>query len=153
MQRRGKKYEKFFADGQYGGRRASLQAAKLYRDELEDRLRSYSVKELARNPSVRNKSGIVGVRRTVQVEETSDYVYTVYLFSTRSQDVANEVNQRLQKAGHSTQIYEHDSGENKRYRVVVTGFDTRQAATKYSDSVVGKLGIADTWIGRDRREE
>ena len=76
MQRRGKKYEKFFADGQHGGRRAALQAAKIYRDDLEEKLRPYTVKELARTPSVRNKSGIVGVRRATQVEETADYVYT-----------------------------------------------------------------------------
>ena len=76
IQRRGKKYEKFFADGQHGGRRAAIQAAKVYRDELEAKLRPYSVKELARSPSVRNNSGVVGVRRALQVEETDDYIYT-----------------------------------------------------------------------------
>ena len=76
MQRRGKKFGKFFADGQFGGRRASLNAAKAYRDSLESRLAGYSVKELARRPSARNTSGIVGVRRAVQVEENEDYVYT-----------------------------------------------------------------------------
>lgn len=76
IQRRGRKYEKFFADGQHGGRRAALQAAKIFRDDMEERLRPYTVKELARIPSVRNKSGIVGVRRAVQVEETDEYVYT-----------------------------------------------------------------------------
>lgn len=53
-----------------------MQAAKLYRDELEERLRRYSVRELARTPSIRNKSGIVGVRRAMQVEETDEYIYT-----------------------------------------------------------------------------
>lgn len=76
IQRRGKKYEKFFADGRHGGRRAALQAAKLYRDELEKKLRRYTVKELAKNPSVRNRSGIVGVRRALQIEETDEYIYT-----------------------------------------------------------------------------
>ncbi len=76
IQRRGRKHEKFFADRQYGGRRAALQAAKLFRDELEASLRPYSVKELAKKPSARNKSGVVGVRRTLQVEETEEYIYT-----------------------------------------------------------------------------
>lgn len=76
MQRKGKRFEKFFADGQFGGRRAALQAAKSYRDALERRHQRYTVEEMARQPSVRNKSGIVGVRRTVQIEETDDYVYT-----------------------------------------------------------------------------
>jgi len=76
IQRRGKKYEKFFADRQHGGRRGALQAAKVYRDEIEGTLRPYTVKELARNPSVRNTSGVVGVRRALQVEETDEYIYT-----------------------------------------------------------------------------
>jgi len=76
MQRKGKRFEKFFADGQFGGRRAALQAAKSFRDALERRHQRYTVEEMARQPSVRNKSGIVGVRRTVQIEETDDYVYT-----------------------------------------------------------------------------
>lgn len=76
LQRKGKRFEKFFADGQYGGRRAALQAAKSFRDSLEQRYQKYTVEELARQPSVRNKSGVVGVRRTVQVEETEDYVYS-----------------------------------------------------------------------------
>jgi len=76
IQRRGKKHEKFFADGKHGGRRGALQAAKLFRDELESRLRPYTVKELAKKPSQRNSSGVVGVRKAVQTEETDEYIYT-----------------------------------------------------------------------------
>ncbi|MGI9518133.1 MAG: AP2/ERF family transcription factor [Pirellulaceae bacterium] len=76
MQRRGRKYEKFFADGRHGGRRKALQAAKYYRDELEQRLKPWTVRELSRKPSARNTSGIVGVRKAYQVEESDDYVYT-----------------------------------------------------------------------------
>lgn len=76
IQRRGKKFEKFFADRQHGGRRAALQAAKLYRDEMEVKLKRYTVKELAKKPSARNSSGVVGIRKAVQVQESSDYVYT-----------------------------------------------------------------------------
>lgn len=75
MQRRGKKTEKFFADNSYGGKRKALNAAKLFRDELERKSRKYSVKELAEKPSSRNKSGIVGVRLHQQKDTRGDYVY------------------------------------------------------------------------------
>lgn len=76
IQRRARKHQKFFADRQYGGRRAALQAAKLYRDDLEQRLRPMTVVEQARVPGPRNTSGIVGVRRAVKTEESEQYIYT-----------------------------------------------------------------------------
>ena len=85
-------------------------------------------------------------------DANSKYVYTVYLFSTRSKDVANEVNQRFQRAGYPSQIYTGESDGNTRYRVVVTGFGSREAARDFAGSMVGKLGIEDTWIGRNKRK-
>jgi hypothetical protein len=38
-------------------------------------------------------------------EDLSGYIYTVYLFSTRAEDVAEEVNRKFQEAGHDTRIY------------------------------------------------
>jgi len=84
------------------------------------------------------------------LEEAPDYIYTVYLFSTRSEEVANEVNQRFQGAGHESEIIVTGKDDATRYRVAVSGFRSRQAAREFSDSVVGKLGIRDTWIGRDQ---
>ena len=75
MQRRGKKTEKFFSDKVFGGKRGALQAAKEFRDELEVSSRKYTVKELARKPSARNKSGVVGVRLHHQKDARGDYVY------------------------------------------------------------------------------
>ena len=75
FQRRGKKTEKFFADSGHGGKRAALDAAKAFRDELETQNRKYTVKELAERPSVRNKSGVVGVRLHKQVDTRGDYEY------------------------------------------------------------------------------
>ncbi len=75
IQRRGKKTEKFFSDSGYGGKRASLCAAKEFRDEIEDRSRKYSVKELATEPSVRNRSGVVGVRLHLQKDVRGDFIY------------------------------------------------------------------------------
>jgi hypothetical protein len=75
MQRRGKKTEKFFSDNAFGGNRAALEAAKKFRDQLESSSRKYSVKELARKPSRRNKSGIVGVRLHEQIDTRGDFEY------------------------------------------------------------------------------
>ena len=75
MQRRGKKTEKFFSDNKYGGKRAALDAAKKFRDELEKASRKYSVKELSQRPSRRNKSGVVGVRLHEQIDIRGEYEY------------------------------------------------------------------------------
>ena len=75
MQRRGKKTEKFFSDNAFGGQRKALEAAKQFRDQLEQNQRKYTVKELAKSPSRRNRSGIVGVRLHKQVDTRGEYEY------------------------------------------------------------------------------
>ena len=86
---------------------------------------------------------------TIAQDEGPAYVYTVYLFSTRNEEVAQETNRRFLKAGHDTQIFESTSNAIKHYRVAATGFDSSQAAKNFSNSVVGKYGVTETWIGRD----
>jgi hypothetical protein len=81
--------------------------------------------------------------------EGSTYVYTVYLFSTRDEEVAQKTNQKFLKAGHDTQIIQSTTGSTLRYRVAATGFESNQAAKDFANSIVGKLGITDTWIGRN----
>ena len=111
MQRRGKKYEKFFADRQCGGTRAALQAAKAYRDELEKKLKPYSVRELAKKPSVRNSSGIVGVRKGYQIEESDEYVYTYTFWIAQWTDG---------KGKRKTRSFSVDKyGEEEAYRLAV----------------------------------
>ena len=83
-------------------------------------------------------------------QQAGVYVYTLYLFSTRSEDVANQVNTKLQQAGHDARILANENESPARYRIVVSGFDSRQGAEEYAASIVGKLGIRDTWIGKDR---
>ena len=75
-------------------------------------------------------------------------LYTVYLFSTRSEAVAKKVNQKFKKAQHNTQIITSNDGTVTRYRVAVPGFTSLQAARNFSRSIIGKLGVKDTWIGR-----
>ncbi len=81
---------------------------------------------------------------------TSGFVYTVYLFSTRSDEVAERVNKKFQQAGHQTRILIRENENPVRYRIAVPGFESRQSASEFADSIVGKLGIRDTWIGKDR---
>jgi len=78
-----------------------------------------------------------------------DYQYTVYLFSTRSEDVAEQVNRKFQQAGHKTQIKVSETDSVIRYRIAVSGFSSAQAAKNFSDSIIGTLGIKDTWIGKE----
>ncbi len=75
MQRQGKKYSKFFADGLWGGKRKALRQARQYRDELERRLRPWSIRKLAEKPSARNTSGVVGVRKGYQTVISDGYEY------------------------------------------------------------------------------
>lgn len=84
--------------------------------------------------------------------ETSDYEYSVYLFSTQSQDKANEVNQNLRNAGYDTLIYTHEKNAVTYYRIAKKGFNSLQSAKQFSQAIVGSLGILDSWIGKDKQE-
>jgi len=75
IQRRGEKTEKFFGDRRFDGKRHSLAAAKAFRDEIEAASEKFSVEELARIPSSRIKSGVVGVRLHKQKDSRGDYEY------------------------------------------------------------------------------
>ena len=87
----------------------------------------------------------------VAPEALSAYVYTVYLFSTGSFEIADQVNRKFQQAGYDTLIYQRGIGSESRYRIAGPGFESRRAAETFADSMVGKLGISDTWIGRELR--
>jgi len=82
-------------------------------------------------------------------ENSPDYQYTLYLYSTRSEEVAEQVNREFQDAGHNTQIKVSENDSVIRYRIAVSGFSSAQAAKNYSDSIIGTLGIKDTWIGKE----
>ncbi len=75
-------------------------------------------------------------------------VFSVYLFSSRSADAADDVNQRFRGAGFESQVVQVSDGAETRYRVAVSGFPSRRAAQNFADAIVGRLGISDTWIGR-----
>ena len=64
--RRGIQINEFFSDSKYGGRAGALSEAMHFRDATVRTLRPYPRSELARRATVRNTSGIVGVRRRVK---------------------------------------------------------------------------------------
>jgi hypothetical protein len=78
IQRRGRRIEKFFADRAFGGNRKALRAAKRFRDGMESQMRPYLVRELARTPSTRNTSGLVGIRRAKKIDLRSDPPYSYW---------------------------------------------------------------------------
>ena len=80
MTRKGEKVEKYFADTKFGGKIGALREAKKFRDEIEAQMPRYSVSELARNPSVRNTSGTVGVRISERKDIRGEYEYTYYFW-------------------------------------------------------------------------
>lgn len=75
MLRRGKQISKFFSDARFGGNRAALNAAKQFRDEIDQANRPMTVRERATNPSKRNRSGIVGLRLDRRIERRGEYEY------------------------------------------------------------------------------
>ena len=84
---------------------------------------------------------------------TSEYIYTVYLFSTRSEDVANRVNERFRDQGQQTEILVSKKDGSVRYRIAVTGFENRQSAEQYVASIVGTLDVSKPWIGKNPRQD
>jgi hypothetical protein len=55
-----------------------------------------------------------------------DHLYTVYLFSTRNKEVAEQFSRRFQQAGHDTRVVESTTGSVLHYRVVAPGFESRR---------------------------
>ena len=73
LQRRGQKVSRFFADRNYGGIEASLQAARSWRDEQWELWRRSDVPRTCVT-SPRNASGVVGVSRVI-VRSSNGAVY------------------------------------------------------------------------------
>lgn len=88
-------------------------------------------------------------RPAVQAKSGVTTVYTVYLFSTRSREIAQQVNLKFRNAGHDSRIFERADGDETRYRIGVTDFATRQAAVDFAAAITGRLGVTGTWIGKN----
>lgn len=66
LQRRGIKYAKFFADGNYGSPEGSLEAARQWRDALLEKLEKDDRARICQR-SARNSSGVVGVSKVTVI--------------------------------------------------------------------------------------
>jgi hypothetical protein len=75
IQRRHERVQKFFCDSRLGGKRAALQAAQAFRDQTEARMSPLTVADRATQPSKRNQSGMVGVRRHHQIDRRGEFEY------------------------------------------------------------------------------
>ena len=111
MQRRNQKMERFFSDSIYEGRRRALAAAKEFRDEIEASSRTFTVKELANVPSVRNQSGVVGVRLHREIKQHGDFEYHYWFW------VAQWIDGRGQRKTRSFSV--HQYGDEEAYRLAV----------------------------------
>jgi hypothetical protein len=76
--------------------------------------------------------------------------YNVYLFSTLDEALAEQVNQRFHQANLNSRIIIVDWQGTSRYRIAVPGFESLEEAQAFSESVMGKLGISNTWIGQGK---
>lgn len=76
ISRRGKKVAKFYSDSLHGGKRKALQEARAFRDKMEDKYPPYTRVEIMAQPTVRNSSGIPGVRRRENVVTKNGWAYT-----------------------------------------------------------------------------
>ena len=84
----------------------------------------------------------------VEKQEQNEPSYTVYLFSTRSENVAGQVNNRFREEGHDTEILTSEKDSVTRYRIAVRGFPDKRSAEDYSSSVSNTLGINQAWIAK-----
>jgi hypothetical protein len=111
MQRQGIRFEKFFSDLVHGGKRAALQAAKEHRDDLESYYPKSTVKQLAKQTSVRNRSGVVGVRLHKQKDRRGDFEYQYWYW------VAQWTDGNGRRKTRSFSIHQH--GDDEAYEMAV----------------------------------
>ncbi|HMO13729.1 MAG TPA: AP2/ERF family transcription factor [Pirellulaceae bacterium] len=122
LQRRGQRFDRYFADSLYNGKRAALSAAKAYRDYLLKVTRSFTVKELAQYPSIRNNSGVVGVRSATQVEYRGGYEFTYHFWVAQWTDADG----RRRTRSFSCDKY----GEDEAFRLAVQARDRGVAGSQ-----------------------
>jgi len=73
--RRGIRVTEFFSDKKHGGKTGALSEAMHFRDEKERELKPILRSELARRKTVRNTSGIPGVRRRIKPQKKGEKVF------------------------------------------------------------------------------
>ena len=87
--RRGIHVNEFFSDSKFGGRAGSLSEAMHFRDATVKTLRPYPRAQLPRRITVRNTSGIPGVRRCVKTVKRGDKVHQYFVWSASGSPAPN----------------------------------------------------------------
>jgi len=121
IMRDGKPVSKFFSDSTHKGKNKALGAARAYRDKLVSQLGPVKTGPHT-EPSSRNTSGIVGVRRREGVRETDEYVYYHYFWEASWTDADGG----RQKRNFSVNKY----GEDEAKEMAVTARKKGLAAAK-----------------------
>jgi hypothetical protein len=111
----------YFADAKHGGKRAALQEAKKFRDQVENDEPKYTTSELSERPSKRNNSGIVGVRLHKQKDSRGKYEYHYWYW------VAQWTDSKRKRRTKSFSVHQH--GDNEAYRLAC---EARQNGLKKS---------------------
>ena len=93
LMRSGKATSKFFSDTTYKGKAKTLAAARAFRDSLVNKLGPADTGP-HEEPSSRNTSGIVGVRRREAIRETDEYTYFHYFWEASWTDANGERQKR-----------------------------------------------------------
>ena len=88
--RRGIAINEFFSDSKFGGRAGALSEAMHFRDGVVRDLRPIPRSELARRITVRNTSGLVGVRRATKTVKRRGKVFTYHVWSASGSPRPNE---------------------------------------------------------------
>jgi hypothetical protein len=112
FQRCNQKIQRFFSDSVFGGKRKSLNAAKEYRDDVDAQTRTFKTKELAEFPSVRNQSGVVGVRLHREIKLINNHEHHYWFW------VAQWTDGRGQRKTRSFSVHQH--GDEEAYRMAVS---------------------------------
>lgn len=102
-------FSKYFSDLSHGGKRLALQSAKVFRDEIDQRFKRYTVKDLATKPSVRNRSGQVGIRLHEQTDRRGEFDYSYWYW------IAQWTDGHGRRRTRSFSIHRH--GEEEAYRL------------------------------------
>ena len=121
IMRRGKAVSKFFSDSLHGGKRKSLLAARDYRDSLVNKLGPTDTGP-HQEPSSRNTSGIVGVRRREAMRDTTNWIYYHYFWEASWTDADGE----RQKRNFSVNKY----GEDEARRLAIAARKKGVAAAR-----------------------
>lgn len=88
--RRGIRLTEFFSDKKYGGKAGSLSEAMHFRDEAARDLQAVPRSEIAKRRTVRNTSGIPGVRRAIKKVKRGGIVREYAVWSASGSPAPNQ---------------------------------------------------------------